>query len=99
MDHAGHDYRAAVKREEAPARPAPAPSFVVVYRGPSSLAYVAIDRDAFELLAELARGTALGEACEKAACASGGSLDDFQSKLGGWFAEWTQRGWIARVEV
>lgn len=99
MEHAGHDYRAAVKRDETPPRPEPSPSFVVVYRGPSSLQYIAIDRDAFELLSALSRGTPLGEACEQAARASGAALDDFQTKLGGWFAQWTQRGWIAKVDV
>jgi hypothetical protein len=98
LGHAAHDYRAAVKRQDAPERPSPAPSFVVVYRGPSSLSYIDIERDAFELLAALARGTPLGEACELAARASGAELPAFQEKLGGWFAEWTQRGWIARVD-
>jgi hypothetical protein len=99
LEHAAHDYRAAVKHGGAEARLVPAATFVVVYRGPSSLAYVTIERDAFELLSELARGTPLGEACEIAARRGGAPLEEFQTKLGGWFAEWTQRGLLARVEV
>jgi hypothetical protein len=99
MGHPGHDYRAAVKRGDDPPRPEPRASFVVVYRGESSLAYIEVEREAFELLAELTRGSPLGRACESVARASGGALDDFQRKLGGWFSAWTQRGWIARVDV
>ncbi|MBS2016528.1 MAG: putative DNA-binding domain-containing protein [Deltaproteobacteria bacterium] len=97
LEHPAHDYRLAVKKEEAPARPEPAPTWVVVYRGKENLQFIDVERDAFELLEELARGTALGEACERAAKASNVDPASFETKLGQWFQEWTAFGWISRV--
>jgi hypothetical protein len=94
-----HDYRIAARKSEQPVRPEPQDMAVVVYRGPELLHCLEIDADAAALLDELARGVPLGEACERAAAhpASGG-LDALQTKLGGWFAQWTSLGWIRAVE-
>lgn len=97
LEHPAHDYRLAVKKEEAPSRPDPAPTWVVVYRGKENLQFIDVERDAFELLEELARGTPLGEACERAAKASNVDPASFETKLGQWFQEWTAFGWISRV--
>lgn len=96
-DVAAQDYRAAVKEGNAPQRPEARKCWIVVYRGEDKLKYMDVDRDAYELLVSLARGTALGEACEEAARRSQADLAVFQEKLGGWFALWTSRGWIASV--
>lgn len=93
------DFRTAARKGEAPARPAPAPTHVVVYRGPDALLFLDVEPDAFALLSELAQGTPLGDACERAAAASGASASAFEAKLGEWFQRWTERGWIVRVDV
>jgi hypothetical protein len=49
------------------------------------------------MLDELAKGSPLGEACERAAASSGTDLETFQGKLAGWFSEWTSLGWIRAV--
>jgi Putative DNA-binding domain len=92
-----HDYRIAARKDEKPTRPEPRACHVVIYRGPSVLHCLEIDRDAAAMLDELACGMPLGEACERAAAASGTDLATFQGKLAGWFSEWTSLGWIRAV--
>ncbi|MBX3185978.1 MAG: putative DNA-binding domain-containing protein [Labilithrix sp.] len=98
LRYPAHDYRISARKDEEPARPAEAKTWVVVYRGPAALQYIDIDADAFALLDELMRGAPLGEACERAAEKSGGALETFEAKLGAWFQEWTTFGWISRVD-
>jgi Putative DNA-binding domain len=86
-----HEYRLAVHNHEHPGRPEPRPSFVVVYRGPEALHSLELSAEPYALLDELARGTALGDACERAAPTSGAAI-------AGWFQQWTSLGWISRVE-
>jgi len=97
LAHAAHDYRLSVKKDEQPERPEPKPTWVVVYRGKENLQFIDVDHDAFELLEELAKGTPLGEACERAAKASNVNPASFETKLGQWFQEWTTFGWISRI--
>lgn len=99
LGHAAHDYRLAVKKDEHPERPEPAPWFVVVYRGPEALQFIDVEPEAFALLEELARGTPLGEACERVATSQGAAPEALEAKLGGWFQDWTRFGWISRVDA
>ena len=102
LRYPAHDVRVAVRSGDASAvvvRPAPSPSHVVVFRGRERLQSLAIDAEAYALLDELARGTALGDACESVATASGASLVAFEEKVGAWFQEWTALGWLSRVEL
>lgn len=94
-----HDYRIAARKHEKPVRPERRPCHVVVYRGPELLHCLEITADAAAMLDELARGTPLGEACERAARASGTALSTFELELAGWFSEWTSLGWIRAVEL
>ena len=80
-------------------RPAPSPTHVVVYRGAARLQCLEVEADAYALLDELARGTALGDACERVADASGASSASFEEKVGAWFQEWTALGWLSRVDL
>jgi len=80
------------------ARPAPAQTYLVVFRGKDRLQCLAVEPDAYALLDELARGTALGDACERVAAASGASSASFDEKVGAWFQQWTALGWLSRVE-
>ncbi len=98
LRHPAHDYRLSVKKDECPDRPDAKPTWVVVYRGKENLQFIDVEHDAFELLEELAKGTPLGDACERAAKASGVAPESFETKLGQWFQEWTTFGWISRVE-
>lgn len=97
LAYPAHDYRIAARKKEEPSRPEPRRSHIVVYRGPELLHCLEIDDDASAMLDELAKGTPLGEACERAAAASGTDLESFQGKLAGWFSEWTSLGWIRAV--
>ncbi len=96
-----HESRLAVRssNDAAVSRPAPSPTFLVVHRGAARLQCVALERDAYALLDELARGAPLGEACERVASASGATAESFEAKVGGWFQEWTALGWLSRVEL
>jgi hypothetical protein len=93
------DYRVAARTDEAPPRPEPRATNVVVFRGQERLQFLEIEPTAFALLSELSRGVPLGEACERASAASFASASDFEAALGGWFSLWTQLGWIVRVDV
>jgi hypothetical protein len=92
LDHPVHDFRLAVRRGESPSRPEPSPCWVIVFRGPELLQCLDVERDAFALLEELARGAPLGDACERVSGAS-------EEQIGAWFQEWTALGLIARVET
>jgi hypothetical protein len=106
LRHPAHEVRIAVRSGEPPpaagmTRPAPSPTYVVVFRGPARLQCIAVEADAYALLDELARGTALGDACERVASASGASgasFEEIEQKVGAWFQEWTALGWLSRVE-
>lgn len=105
LRYPAHEVRVAVRSGDpssALGRPEPAPSHVIVFRGRERLRSVAIDPEAYALLDELARGTALGDACERIATASGArraSFAAFEEKVGVWFQEWTALGWLSRVEL
>jgi hypothetical protein len=103
LRYPAHDYRIAARSKDdgvrdSVARPEPKGTHIVVYRGPDALHAYHLAGDAHAMIEELVRGVPLGEACERAAAASGIALDAFQSKLGGWFQEWTTRRWITRVD-
>lgn len=99
MAHPAHLFRAEVKADKSPERPMPAPTHVVVYRGPEKLMYIAIEALAFELLERLARGVALAAACEEVAASAGvAEAADLEGKVGEWFQAWAAYGWVSRVD-
>lgn len=101
LNHPAHDLREALRRGEAPERPEPRPATVIVWRDATCwLRAVAVEPLAFELLAALAGGSALGEACEAAArMRQGSDASALERQLGGWFQQWTASGWISAVRV
>jgi hypothetical protein len=104
LRYPAHEARLAVRSGEPSAaeamkRPPPTPTYVVLFRGAERLQCLAIDPDAYALLDELARGTALGDACERVATASGASGASFEEKVGAWFQQWTALGWLSRVDL
>jgi hypothetical protein len=99
MEHPAHVYRAQVRDEKKPERPAPAATRVVVYRGPEKLMYIAVEPLAFDLLARLAKGVPLAAACEEVAAGAAVADDaELETKVGGWFQAWAAYGWVSRVE-
>jgi hypothetical protein len=104
LRYPAHEVRIAVRNGDPAAvagvvRPEPAPSHVIVFRGGERLQSLAIDAEAYALLDELARGVALGDACERVAAASGASSASFEEKVGVWFQQWTALGWLSRIEL
>jgi hypothetical protein len=101
LNHSVHEVRDAVRRGDVPARPDARPTMVVVWRDAvCRLHAVDVDRLAFELLAALAGGSALGEACEMAAALGAGQdVGVLAERLGAWFQTWTASGWIAAVRI
>lgn len=101
LDHPVHVLRDAVRAAQRPERPGPARTHAVVWRDAAhALRASAIEGDAFALLLELAGGRALGAACE--AVARGLPEDEAASlgaRVGAWFQEWTQRGWVAALRL
>jgi hypothetical protein len=98
MKHPAHAFRADVREEKSPQRPAPVATRVVVYRGPEKLMYVAVEPLAFELLERLARGVPLAPACEEIALEATEVAAELESKVGAWFQAWAAYGWVSRVE-
>ena len=93
-----HELRETAQPGTAPARPAPAATHLVVHRDAACFLHAAaVEPLALGLLEALRAGVPLGEACE--AVARTGRPDAFEvgEKLGGWFQQWTQGGWIRGV--
>ncbi len=99
LTHPAHLFRAQVRDGEDPPRPEPTPTFVVVYRGPERLMYIAIEPQAFQLLDFLAGGAALAPACERVASDAGiADPSALENRVGGWFQAWAGYGWVSRVD-
>lgn len=94
-----HEARDAVKRGDAPLRPARQATRVVVWRDQACFLHsVALGNDAFDLLVALRDGVPLGEACERIArSASAGDSEALGERIGVWFQDWTQRAWLSCV--
>jgi hypothetical protein len=58
----------------------------------------AIEPAPHALLVRLARGEALGAACEAVALESGDHAG-VADHVGAWFQDWVQRGWLSGVTV
>jgi hypothetical protein len=100
LAHPTHEYRAAVRKGDDPARPPLRAAHVVVYRGPETLLYIEIESLAFELLQRLSRGETLGEACESIAAHAGDAgAAELEEKVGGWFQLWAASGWVSAVTL
>jgi hypothetical protein len=80
-------------------RPLPATTHAVVWRDQACFLHaVAVEPAPFALLVRLARGEALGPACEAVALESGDAAA-VADHVGAWFQDWVQRGWLSAVTV
>ncbi len=97
LAYPAHEFRAAVRRGEAPARPEAHATAVAIFRAGERLTCTVVQPVPFELLVRLSKGEALGAACEAVAAMEGAG--DLESEIAGWFQAWVGAGWLTRVEV
>ena len=98
-----HRLRLEAKAEDVEPRTEPpieAPANLVLFRDDNCIRFETLDGTAFALLDALARGTALGPACEQvAATLDPEAAEQLGAQVGPWFQEWTARRWIVDVLV
>jgi hypothetical protein len=98
LDHPLHRVRESLKRGETVARPPAARTFLVIWRDrgchPRCTEIASL---AFRLLSALGAGQALGQACEEAASNAAAQLEELDTQLATWFAQWTSDGWVTSV--
>jgi hypothetical protein len=99
LSYPAHEYRAAVRAKESPARPVPRDVHVVIYRGGEMLQYIEIPALASALLARLSGGEPLGLACEAVAITAPGGEAEIEGEIGGWFQLWAAAGWIVGLDL
>ncbi len=96
-----HRLRLAAKaegREPLSAPPLEAPVNLVLFRDDHRIRFEELDGTAFALLDALARGEALGPACEQVAAGlDAEAAEQLGAQVGPWFQEWTARRWIVDV--
>ena len=95
--HPVHRYWLAWRREEEPNVPEPEVTYLAVNRQAYTLDRIELTERQFALLGALVEGQTLWDAIHAAASDSN---DDqpLESVLGGWFADWTQRGCFLDIE-
>ena len=98
-----HRLRLEAKAEDVAPRTEPpieAPANLVLFRDDNRIRFETLDGTAFALLDALARGEALGPACEHvAATLDPEAAEHLGAQVGPWFQEWTARRWIVDVVV
>jgi len=77
--------------------PTPAPSCLAIHRREHFIRHDVLEPLAYELLAAIASGEALGKACETAASRTGVALEELGSRLEAWFGGWAARGYVVDV--
>ena len=96
-----HRLRLEAKAADAAPRTEPpieAPTNLVLFRDDNRIRFEELDGTAFALLDALARGEALGPACEQvAATLDAEAAEQLGAQVGQWFQEWTARRWIVDV--
>jgi hypothetical protein len=101
LAYPAHHLREALKRGIDVERPAAASSHVVVWRDAACvLQATPIEHGAWQILAALASGASLGEACEAVAR---GAVEAEMAELGprvaNWFQQWTANGWVCAIRA
>lgn len=98
-----HRLRLEAKASDAEPRTGPppeSPANLVLFRDDNRIRFEELDGTAFALLDALARGEALGPACEQvAATLDAEAAEQLGAQVGTWFQEWTASKWIVDVVV
>jgi len=97
LAHPAHDFRAAVRRGQTPTPPEAQPTYVVVHRSDEVVHCTPAEPMAFALLERLAKGMALGAACEEVAAID--AAVDLEAKVAVWFQAWVSAGWLSAIQL
>lgn len=89
----------ATHEHEAIPLPEPEPSHFALHRRERGIFHDELELPAYSLLDRLARGRALGPACEETSRALGLPVEALGEKLEGWFAEWARLGYVVDVII
>jgi len=93
-----NDYYSAFRKQQAPAIPAPAKSYLVLTRRDYVVWRFAISEPQFDLLTAIAQGAPVGAAIARAA-ERVEDLDEFANSLQSWFRLWAAEGFIERIDL
>ncbi len=94
--HPVNAYYCAVKEDEDPTPPAPAPSFVAVFRHDDQVWRMDLDEHEFQLLQKLFAGMPVGHALEALQQELGLPEEELLANLAAWFARWMRNGLLRR---
>lgn len=94
LDHAANAAVTDLRHGRAAQSTKRKPSWVVVYRKDWVVWRMDLERAAFDILCALRDGKPLAKAIEAGAASFDGSAEELQSKIQGWFAEWTSEGFF-----
>lgn len=98
FDHPVHRIRDALCSGEE-AELSPRPAHLLLFRRDLRVTWQELDPVAFALLSALARGTPLLPACEEVASGlTEAAAEALGAEVGGWFAQWANRGLIVGIE-
>jgi hypothetical protein len=85
----------ATKRKTA--RRAKTPIFIAVHRFENCVYYRRLEREAFRILTSLRLGNAIGTAVHAGIEGSSLTADEYQARVGQWFATWAELGWLCKI--
>lgn len=94
-----HEYISAVRRDQPVEMPPAAQTWLVITRRDYIVRRVAVSQLEFELLADLANGTHIGQAIEALADRPECDWDTLAAQLHGWFHHWAAAGFFQRVAL
>ena len=93
-----NDYYSAFRKQQDPAIPVSADTFVVLTRREYVVWRFTISKPQFDLLSAIVQGKPVGLAIEQAA-EGAENLNEFANSLRNWFRKWAAEGFIERIEL
>jgi hypothetical protein len=99
FEHPVHEFWAARKDGGQPPASAPRPTWLAIHRRDYVVERSELPRDAFALLAQIARGATLSQAIAAALASSTTGGANLETQLAGWFAQWAADGFFVGFEV
>jgi hypothetical protein len=98
LNYPVHHYHTAVRRNEEPDLPGPAPTWLAVTRQRFVVRHFELSRSAYELLHALLAGEKLGDAIGCALEVAGPEAEHLADHLQTWFYDWASEGFFSAVE-